>query len=389
MNMPKTINYLPKVINQLDLDTVMNILLNGHNLPHISGIVIDIRRVISFRDTMKQAVIKQGKSISKKAVLEKNEKMIIIDPTTNYIRKIPIRNFMRDKKGLRNELPQDVVAYLDQTERSGFDKDAFITNCKRWIDNARFTETIMDIQHTSYADILLAPYFPIYKSHYNDMLEVNLELARQGLNHAKRVRKQEFGIVICIDKLLLKDLDKLELLFFKYKEIEADCYFLKLDNFNSNSKDENYENIREFFKIAKRILGDNVFFLDMNEFAFILSIDGIKSFSCPMYISTAIIIAEEPPELREGKYIHPENMKRLTKGKIRYLPCPCEYCSPYADRRASTIESKVWHKLRREHWIWWFNEEIKKILDATDSGLDESLRQRFERTIHKDWVNII
>lgn len=95
------------------------------------------------------------------------------------------------------------------------------------------------------------------------------------------------------------------------------------------------------------------------------------------------------PKDREGKYVHPEDMRRLSKRNIRYLPCGCIFCSMYKERRVSNISFEAWQTLRREHWLWWLNDEIQKILDANTTGLSESLRQRFQRTIHNDWIRLI
>lgn len=389
MKLPEMINYMPRVITKTDLDVVLNVFMSNKNLANVSGLVLDIRQTMNFREAMKQTLMQGKKPVSKFSELGKKGKIIILDPMTNYLGKVPIRNFLI--KSLENELPKYLMDYLKGTEKGTFDRTDFIEKCREWVKNTELVEAFIQIQNKCRADILLQPYFTIYKSNFAEMLDLNSQLAIQAMNHAKRVLKKPFGAVICIDKILLRDSERLEHILLRYKDIESDWYFIKVDNFNSDSRDENYESIRKFFQLARQILGKNLFFLDINEFALILSLDKIRGFSFPMYTPTAFIIPKikEPPAIKDGKYIHPESMKRLKKRSIKFLPCSCDYCTPYVERRVSTINGNLWQMLRREHWVWWMNDEIRKIIDANDTGLSESLKQRFERTIHREWIELI
>lgn len=389
MNLPETPSYMPKVISKTDLNVALDTLLSDRNLGNISGLVIDIRQVMNFRESMKQSLIRGKNAVSKSSELAKKSKTIIVDPMTNYLGKVPIRDSLM--KNLEEDLPEDLMNYLKRTQKGTFDRADFIENCKKWIKSTNFSEAFIQIQNKCNAGIMLQPYFTIYKTNFEEMLELNIQLAKQSMNHAKRVLNKTFGVVVCVDKILLRDTGRLEQIFLKFKEIDADWCFLKVDNFNSESRDENYESIRKFFQLARKIFGKNIFFLDINEFALILSLDKIRVFSFPMYTSTAFIIpkVKEPPLSKDGRYVNPESMKRLKKRGMRYLPCSCHYCSPFAERSVSSIEDFLWQRLRREHWIWWLDDEIRKILDADDTGLSESLKQRFERTIHREWVDLI
>jgi hypothetical protein len=392
--------YYPALLGRHDMTAVMPALVrdvaffNG-----IGGVVVGIWIYDKFRDFMAKTMAHNGREITNRKKFIDNDKSILIDPMT-YILGSQYKNFIRKRAKIRAELPSNVLQYLLNLEEihknktGGYEKGVFIENVIEWSKSSELTKAMIKLQKEGGATLLFSPYFTNFRSNFNAMLEANLEFAQQGINNVKRIENAKLGIVICIDKTILKDddyEDRLRNLFTAYKEklTNVDRFFLKIDGIDLNDKNEEYEKIRKMVEIANKVLEQSVFFLGIHEFGLILSLDGLEDFSSPMYSNLRIIRNKKGNRKASsvGRYVRPKDMERLKKDDIRYLPCSCIYCSAYSN--VSQIPPREWNILRKEHWIWWLNDEIKQVTEADDSGLAQSLKDRFSRTTHRDWVGFI
>jgi hypothetical protein len=210
--------------------------------------------------------------------------------------------------------------------------------------------------------------------------------------------------VICIAKNMLNiNLEDMrnkvyDEILEKYKDLNPTAVVIKITDFNTSSKDENYESILAFAQKLKEKIKVPKIYLNMNEFAYILLIADLDVYSTRMSRKTNIdapiaakLSKEEIAENRSGQYYIDRKMKLVKRSAVKKIICRCPFCQLYLNQSANKLDDEVWRKLRILHFIWIKNDELRMIItELKKNSLRAALQSMFaDSDGWKNFVNFI
>lgn len=411
--------YLPQIARKNDvakiLDTIIHLEKAGRKkiLPNIRGMLMEADSTHDIMDKHLKLTyqsqlferIKGSQFLSFYNYLKDYEMHFFIDPNLDRLDLRPI--YQRRFVSLGTEFfTQKLLDLLKNGDVPSSDK----------LDNMDFVRRVLEFQIKYKASVLIAPYTAVDIGSVDDDTRINLSMYSAAVDITYKLLKKRYPSppipVISIKKnmLIAKDnkgkVAKWDSLLELLEDMQSSVtntfgqgltfpfIFLKISNFNTLSKDENYENILKFFRYMQSFKKP-ILFLNMNEFAYMLFGEGLVGYSTRMSRGGMDIPAGRnlPEEARTvfGKYYVPRKMALVLKDKLHKLPCNCLFCAPYKKTLVKNMKNvEEWNSLRIYHYLWIKNEELKEIInEMKKSSLRAALQSMFADSNWKNFLDYI
>jgi len=418
----KTPSFFPTVARKGDTRDLMDAksqleTTRSVNMPHINGIVIEAHSIPKVLDKHLK-LTRQTRLVSR----EPGDKfthlydytseyglVLIIDPNLDRINTSQTyregfqklnQQYKMQREGTGRELGKEFFTreILDKLiTQTPVDPVSF--------KNPDFITRTLRLQQKYKSDVFLPPYSAINIRTIEEDLNLNLEL----YHAADQINKFLFGgeksliPVICLHKNMFKvshnKLHKTSVksrpknrigwdkLIDKFVGLDSDMIILKISNFNTQSRDENYKEVLRFFDRLKSKTTKPIIFFNMNEFAYALMKYGLDIYSARMSRS-GIDIPIQPVGERSpyGKYYIPRKMVLVDFEDLEELPCSCPFCEPYGDGSHKDLNPSNWNSLRIRHFVHEKDGELEKlIVEMKKKSLRVALREIYADS--ENWKN--
>ena len=361
-----TPNWMPMIKRVRDVELFQSA-LNITPLDNIGGVVFEAEIAgryylnhLKEKKQIKSSLIRNAKTKFEKfrENMRKNNKIILIDPNTNYL----CRN-AETKKGyliyLEKYLSPKIKDILSKMIKKGNKSSSREQNENLIEEMKSLIEPIIKFQRDFGVNIFIAPYHEIESKYITNIINKNENYYKTTNNLLNRVYnvKEKLAIpVICLTKNFLNLRsntynipEEWNVVIKKYKEFNAPAYAFKIHyyrpyEFNARKSKQ----LLKFFRVFKeKIPNKPLIFIGMDEFAYILIYYGLDMFSLPMCKSIYTIKQSSPKPLsteeRDGKYYNHEKLIKISKSEIgKFLTCSCPFCKSWRKVPLNDIKRKDW-----------------------------------------------
>lgn len=389
--------YLPTLMRKSDPEKVVEaanyLKKQGNNLDNIGGFITEVHNVdiLGDKNSSTQKDLDGNDTIDS---LHDLDNLLIIDPNTDRM----FYSYYRDEfLDIKEDLPDGAVNILLEMEKEKEDREInrprkAYKQLKQNIQDSRstFSLSFLKLQNQNDCNLFLPPYVPIHRksmrsgNNERSDLEENITLFKISRQLSERLYDKPLVPVLPVKTDIIKAYDDTDgsnnepprewkEIFEQYKELDPDFLFLKVTNLDlepGKLEKRNLEGVFYFFKLLREKLDIPVFFLGMDEFAYILMSQGLDGYTHPIYdqpyrTSPAIDEDDRPDDINYNrKFLVPRKWKLEKFDQLDNLGCRCPFCLPYEDEDPADIGLGDQDDLRRKHWIWLRDEELDELKEA-------------------------
>jgi len=362
-------------------------------LPYTGGFVVESQLAPSVLDDFDRSVqtdLNGNRKFSNiYSIVDDLDRCLLIDPNTD---RLLYFNYREDMREISDHLPDpflDVADALDaDDDEDGEDgaemamehRDAY-PRLKEEVSPPNFVENMLGLQNEYGPDLFLVPYYPIELDTYEEDIEANLDLYRISQNLANTLYDREVAPVLPVKRSILSADAEQENgrrqppqawldIIHTYRELDTDILFLKATNVETDPDElhkTDSEGIFHFFRLFRQFTDMPTFFLGLDEFSYILMAQGLDGYSHPMYqnpFRRPIRGGDSSDIPRHRKFLVPRKWGWERFDQLDSLGCNGPFCEPYNDTHPSDIELSDQDTLRKRHWLWLRDEELREINDA-------------------------
>lgn len=354
-------------------------------LPYLGGVVVESQRapvVLEGLEDVTQTELNgdQKDFTTLFDVLSNLNRNLVIDPNTDRLLFSTYRN---EIKPIRDYLPQEILPTLAELDRGepDIDYDEAYSIFKEEVSSGDLVDRSLQLQADYHSDLRIPPYYSIDADTLEEDLSQNINLIKITEDVVSEEYSEFVAPVIPLRRSVfaqkheregehLKPPEEWSKIVRKYRQLDPDLLFVKATNVEMNPKQLDQtetDGIFDFFNLLRRNTGVPIIFLGLDEFAYTLMAHGLDGFSKPLYSSPY-----RSPK-RGGATEGPNHRNFLIRRKLGWktfdqldsLGCHGPFCREYnGEVRPSDISLSDQDTLRRKHWFYVRNQEVKEVYDA-------------------------
>lgn len=390
----RTPTYIPNLIKRHDREKLVltiNTLLEKREplLPHTGAVLVEAQNTQEvlgdLRDVTQRELTGELKDFTTlQSVLDKLNRGLIIDPNTD---RILFSAYRSNIEPIKTNLPNKLVSISREFDKEDTDieYDEAYHKFKKKVSNHQLSKDMIDLQRKFDSTIRVPPYYSIDAETVDRDLKYNVDLYKKSKTHAKENFEDNLVPVISIRNSILK-LDSFRengrlhppkewgKIINKYRDLDPDLYLLKATNAEIDPdwvEKPISEGILEFFKLFRRYTGVPAIFLGLDEFAFLLTDQGLDGYSHPVYQNPYRQPKRggnsEGPNHR--KFLRPRKGGWVKFDQLETLGCNGPFCEDYNDDISpSEIPLNDQDDLRKCHWYWLKDEQMRQVYEAIGNG---------------------
>lgn len=387
-------------------------------LPNTGGIVVELQtadEILSnqndrFHESQRQSTLEGDEArVNLYSAINDLSKVLITDPNTDRIFYSNYREeFGEFADNMAQGLGDIIERYADEENDEINSQVKGYRELRRTVRPSEFCEYVLNMQSQMDSDIYLSPYYPVEQASIgggngNDIwnkedrreqerekIPENIRLYKISKDIAKRRYDREVFPVISLKTDILKadtengddGMEPPQIwrdIMEAYSGLDCGLYFLKITNADMDPgmlDKEVSEGIVSFVKLLrKEYIDAPVFFLGMDELAYILMAHGLDIYTHPIYdqpFESGNFYSEDvrpdPKEINHNrKFIVPRNRERKKFDQLNSLGCFCPFCQPFVNTDPAEISIGKQGDLRKKHWLWLRDEEMDQMKEAIEN----------------------